>query len=485
MKTNYGLLLAKTEAEYLSLEEMMVSRQDSSRVDPLHELVGDMRSDLLYNRLSNTDMEKKYKESMAEVMRDVFGVNISLVCPRNYGNMGIIVPTFGKESTLYSSKRNKSQIRDADAEWTAYQRQNYAALSKDPGVIDFNTARVSGGFSNMQAFLFIDAVAFFPHLKTNELVAIILHEVGHLFEFFSTSHRTRRVMTVLNNIGIAQFRAPKAERLKVLKLKLLEASRTGELPEDEVQAFLDYTGDDSYALMTRLTSLAVSATIDPDQKIPTSSKFRKLHVVSNEQTADAFVSRLGYGGALATALTRLHDGDKVHVVYRPSIDEQQRVNSQIELGHLVSLMVFGSGIIAIGLSLPLIIGCVVGSLVMELARQIGNTVIHAKSRDGIDMRYDTPLTRMVKILENEIDMLRVLHKDKKVSGATIKAKLKEIAIVQSVIEGRTEKNSIYSVLAEFFHKGSRTIAEDLKLRNSMEALARNKLYLESIKILYA
>jgi hypothetical protein len=485
MKTNYGLSLAALESEYISFEEMMVARQDTGRMDPLRDLVGDMRSDLLYNRLANPAIEKKYAAEMSEVMRDLFGINITLVCPERYNNMGIIVPNFGKESTLYSSLRNQSQVYDGDEAWKAYQKQNYAALSQDPGVIDFNAARVSGGFSKMGAFLLIDVLAFFPRLKTDELVAIILHEIGHLFEFFSTAHRTRRVMTVLNNIGIAQFRAPKAERINVLKLKLLEASRTGELPEDEVQDFLDYTGNDSYALMTRLTSLAVAATIDPDQKIPTSSKFRKLHEVSNEQTADAFVSRLGYGGALATGLTKSSVDSKLSVVYRPSDTAQQSVNSMIELGHITSLMIFGSGIIAIGLSLPLIIGSVVGSLVLELGRHIANTVLHAKSRDSIDMRYDTPLTRMVKILENEIDMLRLLHNDKNAPKNAVKAKLKEIAIVQSVIEGRSEKSSIYSIMAEFFHKGSRTIAEDLKLRNSMEALARNKLYVESIKILYS
>lgn len=485
-----------------SLEQIYVHEQASDKVEPILDWVSKVRSEVLFNKYTATkkDLEKlsKFTEELSVVLKEIFNIKVKVTFLNNHNNFSVMVPHMGKESAMYYgySSSIKEAIEDTSTENSDLRElvdKNHKAFKRgETASVNYDSATVTGAFAEMESEIFLDPIGTFPHFESDEAAAFILHEVGHIFMYFSTLHRSRAVLGTLNTIARDQFKLPVEDRPKAMKSRLLDAAACGELPDGSVQEYLNNDSDEGLVMMTNFANLTASALVTHNNLNAAESKFTRLHGLSNEVGADVFVSKVGHGITLVRGLDKWNRLAKGKNWKLRNGDYEASQSFYAAIGGIFRDMLFAGaamsifatiatgGVLTIAHAGVLAVSYLTGVLI----QQFMILCAYDRSGAGTGYVYDVDRDRFIRIYQNEIASLVTLHKTKGVNVRNLSSRIKEARRVLEIVDTIGDKKNPYRVLADMLWKGSRDLKHIGEVRNALESLAANPLYLASLSVIY-
>jgi len=303
--------------------------------------------------------------------------------------------------------------------------------------INLEKAYISGLPKDYNVILLTDFFYLLNEIKlnANELVATLLHEVGHAFTHIENSYRTVRVTTVL--------------------LDTLRRNLKGGMKVNKVLNIVNkdvlHSKDDISNLPE---SVALIRVIDSYMSTTLKLNAHDTHsYTDSEQLADQFSTRFGMGTSLSSALVKMN--------LPPEGFNSFGLN-------MYSLLVVIDVLLEIIL-FPVTIALVILEFIFYL--------FNGGSKSN-ETTYDDELRRLMRIKNDMVRIVRTSDLDKKTS----KRILSEIEYVIKIMENIDTKDSMISRFGDMFLKKNRNKSRFTKLEEYLEDLSENDLHIASLKL---
>lgn len=328
----------------------------------------------------------------------------------------------------------------------------FKALDSDliDGTVSLKESKVTGFFTKLKCWMFLprDYLLDTTFLD-EELAAIVLHEIGHVFTSFEYLDRT---VTTNQALGIMLKAMDNTTHSQDKKVIFSKAKDILKLDEDAYKLIL---GSDDKELVT----LVVMNQQIEDCKSELGGSV--YDVVSCEYLADQFSARHGAGRYLVTGLDKL-------------FSRGMSVASSIYFASL-----FGSLQIA---AVAVIFGGVVLGGALGLAVMLGMAVnaVYTASKSDTDFIYDNSLTRLNRIKHQMVQRL----KDPTASSDEKKYIVNYLEEVEPIIRKYAGDNEVKlrNRIAFFFSKKHKYDFEFMSLQKDLEEMGNSNLFIMSEKL---
>ena len=304
--------------------------------------------------------------------------------------------------------------------------------------VDLKTGKVTGDlvddlkFTLLVSHQMLNGIGDFT---VDEVTASILHEYGHIINsFMYLGDYIWLNYYLTEGIEVMLGRKKTKVDVEIYNDKWLRDN----VPKSEYEAFTDERNEET----------AKRVIISVVKKLP------RHHLTNNEitakrreeQAADMFATRLGYGRALASGL---HKFDKFH--------EEPTLSSAHWFGEVAKLFV------AV-LVLPI---ALIGIMVYD---PVGGD---AHTMDG---RYDEPMQRLVKIRR---DLVAQLERPGPLNTQSLSD---DIDAIDKLIKEYSTNGSVFDNIINFFRPGVRKMRQNTKVEDDLESLMNNDLFLQAHKL---
>lgn len=294
-----------------------------------------------------------------------------------YINAWVIVPDINRNNTINSMGYAESGYFSEKDVRNILMKKNLIEAS-----VDLEKGRVSGFFTEISVPITMTKGLLNAKgkdgflLDSEEIAAIILHEIGHCMTFMESMSRTMRKNWILESRLKDFRRASRTEKIKIL------SQLKGEqlLPKDTDEYVLAEVKNDNDALQMILGSHVKMVMSDRDTAMHDQTSF--------ESASDQFAVRMGAGRHLATGLVKLHN---------------QNLGWQrffYWVGIYIDICIWSN--IVIGIALGLLSGAVVLLIVSVMALF---TSVLSGFGDAMGV-YDKNEDRIRRILEEQITALK-------------------------------------------------------------------------------
>jgi len=351
---------------------------------------------------------------MERIIYNRFGIAVNFNIS-NITAISLVVPT----NSIYSENGNDENTTK-DLKYTV----DYARLYID----NFKPDNIPN--------IYLDT-SHMSKLTPKQLVAVILHEVGHAFYFYATLQRLVKNNSMLLD-GLTNFTKGSKDDKSVVKEIVTSYDGTLSNKGLNSQAFEIVTKD-----IRNIMSLGGFGN----------------HSSDFEELADAFVTKLGYGKDLADALDKITD-------YKPLIISTSIVN-------LIILILFRVTLTVLALSIPIgefYGGFIIVSMVLVIITDNGVT------------SYENFYERLESIKYNSIRMIRV-NKLTKTEKKNIIKDIKDIDVKLKKYKN-ISKPILASLVGMFAASDADKLFNPEYIRNKLlQSLQDNELYLHSEDIL--
>ena len=352
---------------------------------------------------------------------------------------------------LYSNKDVKAMYEDAIASFDAVEEAYY-----NKGiVVDFKQAKIKGlnkDVQNLFSFDFHFAFAI-SKMTVDEFLACILHEIGHMFSYYSTSYKSYVSYVSLQD-ALKEISKKESDPKKALLL-----------------AYNKTTNDTTFVKENEKSDLC-TITLGVINKIL--GRFDRDETVggytSKETYADLFSTRFGYGNHLATGLDKL---------------EKFGSNGLISLIKTYSVGLFTAIIfdlfssLILGFIFPAITVSLLFLSILALIKAVSSwTYKKVTSFGKVELpRYESPYRRLQYIRNQMVYLLRNSNrKDKRLVEELNKA-LKEVEEVMGrTVEHNGVVSGIWSSIKRIFSPGFRADREKINLHYELEKLIYNDVH---------
>lgn len=306
------------------------------------------------------------------------------------------------------------------------------------GKVDTRTGKVSGWFSEIrhQMHLCLGLLKS-REVSNEEIAAIILHELGHLFTYY-----LHLGTTVVSNLylGTMARQIVGAKDFHERKYVLEEAERTLgiEIPNKEILAKTAADKNASGVQTVVLTSLA--------EKSRYETGFNIYEMRACEQIADKFAISHGAGIHLATAL------DKIYSRYGNPSYRNRMCHVMMEI---MKLTLFLAG------------GLLLGPIVLILAFVfIGNPW---------EKRYDDPKARLELIASNLTEEI----KSRKLPEQRRKQLIEDINQIKSLTSNIEDKRTLNQWFWRVMSSSGRSATKQEEMAKEIIELSNNELFLNA------
>ena len=298
------------------------------------------------------------------------------------------------------------------------------------GTVNIKTAKVSGVFSDIKAKMYLGK-AFIQGNKysSQELAAITLHEVGHLFTYFEFITRTVRTNQVLAGLSKILDGSENQEKREVA---LLSAKKALKLDKLDLSQLKDVN--------TKTTQVVLIDALVKETR--TELGYNLFAESSWEYLCDQFSARHGAGVHLATALSKIYKS-QYNISYRS---------------------------LAVYLAVEMIKVILISNLAFL---GILFLVVMLDSQDGGG--YDLPSARLKRIRDQATQYL----KNKQISDVERRRILDEIESIDKLLAEMTNRKQLFTYIHEFFSKRTRDERAYRKLQYELEDIAMNDLYVKA------
>lgn len=408
--------------------------QDSSTFTQLSE---DFEA-LKKSRFKDEETIKKIEKTI----KDRFGLYVYILLDNRYDNC-VWLPTFN-QNHIFHDNYMKEYLYDYSKDQTDIQKLDKLKAFTTENNISITNAKVSGIFSEMKTDINLNTYQI-AGMNGEELAAVFLHEVGHLFTYYENIAKVTITNFVLAGLcSMAEQQAPVSEKkIFIKKLEDHAMFRRGAL-EDLVEI------ND-----TKTVATVYLGKVTKENKSSTNSYF--YDVVSCEQMADQFVSRLGGGRALVSALSVADTRQG----YPKTKSEQVLADIMVNSIRFILHSVF------IAFAPP---------LAMFLAG-LDFFMLYLSGTGNKDFTYDDAKVRMSRVMNDLTQRLKQEKDTKKM--ATI---IKEIETCEFIISGYEEYEIVYRRISNFLFKSNREAKAIYDLQRDLEDIAMNKLFMKSKKL---
>ena len=355
--------------------------------------------------------------------------------------------------------------------------ENQIKLLKAPngfsGNVDLERAKVSGGFSEVESLIYINFYTLtttgkikklgYPiKLNSAEIVAIILHEIGHLFTYIEYSTRSVRLNQVMATIASDVLNESGTANLDYIykELKAGESSISKEDLEDILTTSTNMImGFKLFKLLINETGIGTANDVNNN--------------ISSEQLADSFCSRMGYGRGLVTALAKLNNSDETLL---------KRWNLSMTAFLMGALWDAYNTIAVIQLYgiLPVIGPYLMGYKLSKIYFSIVITLISLKfSGSGSKIiDYDAFKIRYGKIRNEAVNSLKDQSRDSEYYQQT----LLDITVMDEIIKHTLVEKEIIDRFCDVVFSKDRDALKKINEENLLESLANNDLFIKAAEL---
>lgn len=344
-------------------------------------------------------------------------------------------------------------------------------LKTDKVEFDLKNARIKNLPESMMAVMAVDFVSFFGMMTNEELLAVILHEVGHQYTHLLNMYRVARTNSVLKDTMTM------AKDGKVDKLNLTLSKELGvTLPNtNDLNSESNYK--DVCLFIEKLTSSATYV----------NSNESKLSTRDSEALADQFATRFGLEKELFNALKFISSGYN---------EADLMLMEPLMHGFMIATIIMM--IITTVLFLIMSIFALTGSFMIMLLAQLTLTTIEIRSitvfitilhlgarllsgdMDSWEMVYDDKKRRLERIRNDAVRNLRGIVAAG-VDKALIKSKLDAIEEMETELAKIRKGRSLLAIIGEMILPWQRRHSTETLYQQTLENLEANKLTLLSEK----
>ena len=336
---------------------------------------------------------------------------------------------------LFGSTNIFKHIRTLEKEKQAYLKR----IHNRRGFIDLKNARVGGYLADVKNYLIIDFFTLKREgIDAGELMAIILHEVGHAFTGLENHHRLTTTNSTIADIldCLNDNQVEKAQYIfkKHFDEKDLESSYLGN--KNEV---IDFYGKLAGVYLKEIRSQFMNGKYDQ---------------TNFENLADSFASRFNVGKELVTGLEKLHR--KHGVTYE---------NTRSVFFTLMLLDVL----------LSILVLVVLGPFAIVLAGYLFICVYHGNADH---MTYDFPIERYTRIRNNIVNNL----KQRDLPESLVKDLLEQYRFIDDVVNRSMHFKGVLPSIADYFIPTNRENKFHIDLQQTIENGLNNSLFISSAAI---
>lgn len=336
---------------------------------------------------------------------------------------------------LFGSTNIFKHIRALDKEKQAYLKR----IHNRKGFIDLKNARVGGYLADVKNYLITDFFTLKKEgIEARELVAIILHEVGHAFTGLENHHRltttNSTIADILDSLNDNQVERAQYIFKKHFNEKDLESSYLGNKNE-----IVDFYGKLAGVYLKEIRSQFINGKYDQ---------------TNFENLADSFASRFNVGKELVSGLEKLHRNHGVTYENTRSV-----FFTLMLLDVLVSILVL----------------VVLGPFAVVLAGYLFICVYHGNAGH---MTYDFPIERYTRIRNNIVNNL----KQRDLPDSLMRNLLEQYSFIDEVVNRSMHFKGVLPSIADFFIPTNRENKFHIELQQTIENGLNNSLFISSAAI---
>ena len=364
------------------------------------------------------------------------------------------ISDFGPMVEVPHLNKNHPLVHDVHRDWISSAdglRLIAEAGGAVHGSVNLVTGKVSGVFEDMDNRLYFPADMISGTRYTpEELAAVCLHEIGHLFTYCEYMTRTVTTNQVLAGMakGLGQAGTPE-EREAVLvgtKKALHLDIDTGELAKEKNNEVITYV----------VISNVAKTTADE-------IGFNIYDLNTWEALSDAYAARQGAGASLVTAL------DKIYRLHG-NISFRSTAGYLGMEGLKFTLVIGGIALKTIStVAWPL-------ALAGHFAMSIG---ISLMLMDGIgDGTYDRPGMRLLRVRNQIVEEM----KNKKITPDQGQRLSEDLLAIDEVLKSINDREQFMGKLYNLFSSDARKRMSQEQLTRELETIAANDLFAASLSL---
>ena len=376
----------------------------------------------------NLELEFTRLRKLPNVAFKLANSNISNII-KKYTNLMVTIEDLGYlNAFVHFPDINKNNIMLNNARRKFSTSKSFYEVAKNgilKGEVNLSTGIVHGDFTKIHSRISIPTLMGNKGsiLTASESVAILLHEIGHVFCILETTSKltttnylmeegSKRLMDELNEV----------ERVKIYEILAIEKADTKNLNKEGYKVLI-------------LNSSVTKSESETGVNVYNARAF--------EQLADVYATRMGYGKSLVTALSKMYGNGRFSIARRNNFNNLI-VNILKIIGFF--LAVYNGYIMVISLVL-------------------------AQSVQGGQM-YDAPKDRSRKIVNQLNDKL----KDPKLSKAIKLDTLNAIKVIEEHEEQQYNHKSVTDLIYSVFTSNGRRNDEFNNKQHRLEKLLNNDLF---------
>lgn len=400
-------------------------------------------------------IESKYRDEktflqIEKMIKDRFGLKVHILTDIEYGTC-VWLPSF-HQNHIFIENEFREMYKNYSDDIRELEKLKRLKEFKEVNVVNTKEARVSGLFSEIKSDINLN-IEQLSGMMPEEVTAVYLHEVGHLFTWYENITKISTCnMVMLEACAMAEKNKPIEEK----KIYIKEAEKMLNIKESKLDDILQV--DDSKTVFTLFLSK-----INQESKSSMGSYF--YDAVTCEQMADQFVSRLGGGRYLLTGLDHLNKkwGTKM------KDDHEAWVSDVVST---LTLFGFSSTVL-------IVLGSTIGSAMIGVffipAFMILITYLLGMAKR--DHTYDDDKVRLTRMKNDLIATLKTNPPE------SLKRHLiKEIELCDDVLNTYVEYKQMLMRVSDFIFKSNRDAKKVYELQRDLEMINFNPLFVKSEKL---
>lgn len=312
--------------------------------------------------------------------------------------------------------------------------------------VDLETGKVYGYFRKVGIKLVVGLPMLIEPKRTPAgVAAYILHEVGHVISYCEFYNR----ISTTNQVLAAIARSVEKEPVEKMKILFTSAAKTLNLPPKTFDG-LENVKDE-----------AVVCTVIIDAALHNVSQINSgiYDQVTNEQTADNYVARQGYGRALLETIDETHD-----LVYGSAVSEGQKA---------AIISTFFIGLVCAAVPIITVSAAAASAIMYSYFNILGGGC------RTYNYNYDTVKTRMKRVREQIVEYV----KDPSLTAAQKKSTLEDLERADTLINNKSEaKENLFDKIANFVRKDNKSLKDTITLQRNLEELSANDLFIRAAQL---
>ncbi len=328
----------------------------------------------------------------------------------------------------------------------------YSKFAKDGviiGEVNDLEATVGGDYSKVICQLYVTPVLFADESFTDEeLGAIILHEVGHIYTYFKLIGRTLLTNMIADAAAnrLMKIEDPKEKMKVVADVEKLLNTKIAQ-PETLLE---EYRKEPLYLhLVTELSQARVNAVASNG------------YVNRNwERLADDFAARCGAAQHLATGLYKLETSPMYLARNSSFVDYGTHIVTQVAL---LGFIIYNAAYMPITTAVLCVLGLVI--------------------TDPQDYIYDRPHERFASMRRTMIEELRIYEGvNSKEANEYRKRVLREIAVVDDLLSQVNDKSNIFKLFHDYLTPSGRREKKAIDFQQDIEKFLTSDLAVASARL---